>query len=350
MTEPHAAVILLNWNGWKDTVECIDSLLKSEYPNFVIVVCDNASEDDSWEQIRSWCEANAHDGLQVWSPGMQWSGTSRLVLIQTGSNLGFAGGCNVGIRFALQQTRASFLWLLNSDTVVSSTALTSQVRRMQEDPSLGLLGSTIIYSDRPETVRCFGGYGFNFWTARVRPFSFLPDPKQPPSVADVEARIRYVSGASTFVSRDFLRRVGLLNEQYFLYFEEIDWAVRGRDFRISYCPESVVVHKEGRSIGSANVATKRSRQSELWLTRNRILFTRTYFPLRLPVAVLWVLLVAAVRLCTGKFAISATLLQGVCNGLKASVQAPPKAPDWPQGTSQADTPQRRHATANGHPH
>ena len=341
-SEPRTAIILLNWNGWEDTVGCVATLLRSECKEFVIVICDNASSDDSWQQMCSWCETNVNDGFAVWEPERPWSGTQRIALIQTGSNLGFAGGCNVGIRFVLQQTRCEYLWLLNSDTRVSPASLTYQVARMQAEPDLGLLGSTLVYDDRSDVVQCFGGYGFNFWTARVRPFPFKPDASQPPSVHQVERRIQYVSGASTFTTRRFVESVGLLNEQYFLYFEEIDWAVRGRCFRMSYCPESIVFHKEGRSIGSARSASRRSPQSELWLTRNRVLFIRTYLPARLPVVSLWVLLVAVIRVCTGQWGTAIVLLRGLRLGLTAPVRPLPNLSEWPRETLQAAAQPRIH--------
>ena len=337
MTEPTVAIILLNWNAWRDTVQCVESLLRSTWKEFVVVVCDNGSDDDSWEQLQSWC-ATRHDvATTVWAPGAAWDASAQVVLIQNGANLGFAAGCNVGIRFALLETDSAFVWLLNNDTVVDSEALRQQVRCMQANPAIGLLGSTLVYFDHPETVQCFGGYGFNFWTGRVRPMNFPPDPNCPPAADEVERLLAYVSGASTLVRREFLDTVGLMNEQYFLYFEEIDWAVRGMAFRKGYCPESIVFHKEGRSIGSSRAATRRSEQSELWLTRNRILFTRTYYPLRAPVAAVWVLLVAAVRLCTGNRKLAAVLARGVWQGLKAPILPLPDAAVWPAATLQAAT-------------
>lgn len=324
MTEPQTAVILLNWNGWQDTVACVASLLESESQNFVIVICDNASTDDSWQQISSWCEANAQGGFAVGKPESYQGDPKKITLLQTAANLGFAGGCNVGIRFALQHTACEYLWLLNNDTLVAPDALACQLLCMQRDSNIGLLGSVLVYADHRSVVQCFGGYGFNFWTARVRTFPFPPAPEFPPSAAQVERRMRYVSGASTFTTRRFVEQVGLLNEQYFLYFEEIDWAVRGRAFRLSYCPESIVFHKEGSSIGSSRAAISRSAQSEHWLTRNRILFTRTHFPLRTPITVLWVIFVAAVRACTGRWRMSAVLLRGLWNGLRAPVKPLPR--------------------------
>src|ERR1017187_9290134 len=120
-------IVVLNWNGWRDTIECLESLFHLEYPNYCVVVCDNASSDGSPEQIRRWANgetiascANAHfeylttppiakpiPFMSYVSPSASLSGTnpkSDLVLIETGGNLGFAGGCNVGLRYALART------------------------------------------------------------------------------------------------------------------------------------------------------------------------------------------------------------------------------------------------------
>lgn len=333
--EPEAArtaIILLNWNGWGDTLACLESLRRSDRQNFVAVVCDNGSSDASWQQICQWGEQQLGQRFSVWAPGQAWQQHQQVVLIQTGANLGFAGGCNIGIRFVLQQTTCEYLWLLNNDTLVQPDSLSHLVRRMDEDPGLGLLGSTLVYDAPSNPVQCFGGYGFNFWTGRVRPFPFVKNAANPPSVAAVEKRIRYVSGASTFTSRTFVQSVGLLNEQYFLYFEEIDWAVRGSRFRLSYCPESVVIHKEGRAIGSSSSSSLRSEQSEMWLTRNRVLFTRTYFRARVPVVAAWVVAVAVVRSLKHGHRAGAVLLRGLWKGMTAPVRPLPSLSTWPAKT------------------
>lgn len=322
MRAGHTAVILLNWNGWRDTVECIASLLRLQGDAPSIVVCDNASPDDSWLQMLAWCQQHVPEDFLIWER-IGPVERKRVTLIQTGSNLGFAGGCNVGIRFALRHTACDYVWLLNNDTVVQADSLMRQVEAMQRDTSIGLMGSTLMFFDKPQVVQCFGGLGFNFWTARVRPFPVIPDLAHAPSVGYVEEHIRYVSGASTLVSRGFIEAVGLLNEQYFLYFEEVDWAVRGRAFRMSYCPESIVFHKEGRSIGSSKDPLARSQNSERWLTRNRILFMRTYFPWRTPVVVLWVACVAVVRALQRRGGLVRALLAGAWQGCTAPIRALP---------------------------
>ncbi|MDW8091366.1 MAG: glycosyltransferase family 2 protein, partial [Meiothermus sp.] len=113
-------VIVLNWNGWKDTIECLSSLRHSDYPNYEIVVVDNNSEDDSVVRIRE-----AHPQVPI---------------IQAEDNLGFAGGNNLGIRYALSKG-AEFVWLLNNDTKVMKNTLSSMVELAMRNPDVGVVGS-----------------------------------------------------------------------------------------------------------------------------------------------------------------------------------------------------------------
>ena len=145
---------------------------------------------------------------------------ARLILVQTGANLGFAGGCNVGMRYALLNTNADFVWLLNNDTVVEAHSLGLQIEAMDQRPQIGILGSTLVYFNEQNRVQAAGGYDFNFWTARVLPPARGLDLANLPPEHEIEKRLKYISGASMFVRRTYIETVGLLNEQYFLYFEE----------------------------------------------------------------------------------------------------------------------------------
>ena len=330
----HTYIVLLNWNGWRDTVECVASLLKLHATSYSIVICDNASTDGSYRNLVEWLQREAllHAGPQQffseWDPAspVAHSTGSRVVLVQTGSNRGFAGGCNVGLRYGLERGDGKYFWLLNNDTVVDPEALTAQIAKMESDPQLGITGSTILFYDNPDTVQCCAGYGFNFWTARVRPLPLPVSPTDLPSESSTESYLRYISGASMFARRSFLLEVGLMNEQYFLYFEEIDWAVRAEGkFTLGYCSASRILHKEGRSIGSSRENEKRSATSERWLSRNRILFTRSHFPLRLPVTLLWTSSVAISRLLQGDISRALTVFISAWGGLFA----PAKSPTYP---------------------
>jgi GT2 family glycosyltransferase len=201
-----------------------------------------------------------------------------VTLIRSGGNLGFAGGCNVGIR-AAGLDAFDFFWLLNTDTVVHRGALAALVRRAQESERIGMVGSTIRYYDRPDLIEALAGARLESTTITTwqigqgRRLDAVPiDP------AGVEREMFYVAGASMLVSNAFVREVGLMQEDYFLYFEEIDWAMRGRErFSWGYAPESHVFHKSGASSSKVMPAFT----ANLYY-RNRIRFAARFFPKQLP--------------------------------------------------------------------
>lgn len=278
------AVVLLNWNGWQDTLACVKSLLDKGRAGAQIVVCDNASADGSFEHLRSalsqWPQTR--EGLLVLSRSEAESGRAyakaAVVLIQNGGNLGFAGGCNVGMRFAMAQG-AQYVWLLNNDTEIEVGADAALLTRMQQDPAIGLCGSRLIYHHDRALVQARGGAVYDARRG-VGTHIGVHEPLSAPEDADqIEAAMDYVVGASMMASRRFVDTVGLMTEDYFLYFEELDWATRGKQhgFKLAYAPASVVFHKEGATIGSSHSGNG-SALSMRYLFRNRLLFTKRFFP------------------------------------------------------------------------
>ena len=333
--QPRTAVVLLNWNGAQDSIECIRSLCRMTNQNFLIVLCDNHSDDGSFEFLKRWAERELPTLSATWHPGQAPPRLAKLILIQTGANLGFAGGCNVGLRYAMLHTHAEFIWLLNNDTIVDVLALDLQIVSMEQRQENGMLGSTVIYFNDRDRVQAPGGYDFNFWTARVLPLAKVLTPASLPPANEVERRLRYICGASMFIRRSFVEQVGLLNEQYFLYFEEVDWAIRAKGrFRLGYCPASMIWHKEGKAIGSHSKPSERSLFSESYLARNRILFLKTYFPGRLPIGLLWIFLVVAVRVFRGQWKLARTLGQGALRGLRTPILPIPALHEWPESMRQ----------------
>lgn len=276
------AVVLVNWNGWHDTVACLDSLLPTLPPDARVLVCDNASADQSLSHLKQWAEGKlGAQGFAVHDRARAESGPHpqdpQLVLIDTGGNLGFAGGNNVGIRYALANG-FDRVWLLNNDTVVDEHTASELQARMDADPDIGMCGSTMFYFDQPKVLQCLSGSAFDFRNAVGHPIGFGDafDPAMPIDI--VEARLDHISGASMMVSRAFLQQVGLMNEDYFLYFEEIDWAVRAQGrFKLGWAPRSFVWHKEGGSIGSSH-RHRPSDKSLMHLCVNRLRFTRALMP------------------------------------------------------------------------
>ncbi len=297
---PQVAIILVNWNSRADTLECLESVFRLDYPDFKVVVCDNASTDDSVSAIQAWVAGTANVEPQsphfnyLLSAPLNKSGIgfarygravaesdgpgepdARLVLIEVGANAGFAGGNNVGIRYALKHTSAKYFWLLNTDTVVEPDALTRLVERAMVDDRLGMTGSSLIYYWQPSKVQGMGGGAMDSRNTRCihigvnEPLGSIPD-----DPVKVEAQMAYVIGASMLVSRIFVETVGLMCEDYFLYYEETDWALRAKGrFNLGYAPGSIVYHKVGGS--SQRVA---SRTSMRFLYQNRLKFVARFLP------------------------------------------------------------------------
>lgn len=318
-SNPQVACIILNWNGWKDTIECLESVFRLSGCAFRVVVCDNASTDGSIEKIKEWArgelpavpasqELSRLNSLLLAKPIPYLELTRdqaesraaisdrQLILIQNGANLGFAGGNNVGLRYALAGSNCQFFWLLNNDTVVEPDALSALVRFMQQQPEVGLCGSLNLSYFNPKEVQAQGGKIYRPWTARVRVAPRL-------TVEELDAHptpMDYVNGAAMLASRAFLEKIGLMEESYFLYFEELDWAMRAKGrFKLGYARESVIYHKEGSSIGSNADRLKRSLLSDKYLSRSRVLFTKRFLPWAIPSVMIWLSLAAAYRLCRG---------------------------------------------------
>ena len=297
-------VVVLNWNGWPDTLECLESLLRCRGVEGPIVVCDNDSADDSLDRLKAWAEGR----LDVWTPpgaplrdlshpphprpipfvehdrgaaergGDDRDDAARLVLVRTEANLGFAGGNNVGLRYLLARQDVDAVWLLNNDTVVDPGAAEALAAEVARDPRIGLCGSTLLYYHEPDRVQAAGGASYNAWLALPRHIGESLPLARIPGADEVRARLAYPTGASMLVTRVFLEAVGLMSEDYFLYFEELDWARRaaGR-FRVGYAPESRVYHREGRSTGTDG-SERKSATADYYFLRNRLRVTRRHFP------------------------------------------------------------------------
>lgn len=301
---PFVSIVLLNYRNWGDTIECLESLLRLDYPHFEIVVCDNDSRDGSVENILAWARgelvpvalhasvtrqrpaafgpAVRHRLVPLDEVGLpRQPDAARLFLLPTGRNGGFSAGNNVGIRFAMARADVGCIWLLNNDTVVAPDALSAMVGRLAEDPSIGICGARLLNYEQPCAVQALGGVRYVRWRARA----YILMPRDFPGlsgaelVAAVEAKMGFVIGASMLVSRRFVETVGALSEVYFLYCEEPDWTRRaaGR-FRLGYCADAVVYHRLGASTGSkAN-----SELSAFHLSRSRVLFVAQFDPWALP--------------------------------------------------------------------
>ena len=240
------SLVILNWNGLNDTLACLESLQKLDYDNFEIVVVDNGSRDGSPAAIRERFPA--------------------VTLIENERNLGFAGGNNVGLRHALERD-ADYVLLLNNDTEVAPDFLRRMVAAAEADASVGVIGPTIYYFERPNLIWSAGGdidrrrgqtrmVGLN--TPDAGQFGSEPRP------------VDFVTGCALLAKRAVIEQVGLLDERFFAYFEEAEWCVRARraGFRIIHVPEARVWHKIPLDARDSSPAV------HYYMTRNRLLFLR----------------------------------------------------------------------------
>jgi len=251
MNIPAVDIVVLNWNGKRDTLACLASLEKLRYPAFHVIVVDNGSSDDSVEAIRS-----------LYPPERSW-----LTILENGKNLGYAGGNNVGIRYALDRG-TDFVWILNNDTIIDPDSLNVLITAAIDNPGAGIIGSKILcYPDKH--LLYSRGESFSLWFNRRTVNIGEVDPKNEVSPRNVD----YIVGCAMLAKKKFIESVGLLDETYFAYFEEIDWCFRGRKagFDVLYVPAAVIYHKGGASTGGTF-----SPIASYYRTRNWIYFMRKH--------------------------------------------------------------------------
>jgi GT2 family glycosyltransferase len=246
---PSVAIIILNWNGWRDTLACVASCRQLTWPNFRIVVVDNASTDGSEGFLRQ-----ALDDVEF---------------IQSGGNLGFAGGNNKGIRYALEQG-ADYVWLLNNDAVADSQALTMLVEATEKDQDIGIAGSKIFYHDEPHKIWFAGGMWEKGWLHWRQRGANRIDKGQFNEAGEIGS----VSGCSMLVRSSVISKIGLMDESFFLYWEDTEWCARAGvgGYKVALVPGSHVWHK-------VSSTTKKSGFSQYYyFTRNGFFFLRRYDP------------------------------------------------------------------------
>lgn len=220
MSEPLVFVILVNWNGKKVTLECLDSLANVSYKNVKVIVIDNASSDGSVAAIRE-----AH---------------SEVIVLEQARNLRFAGGNNAGIQYALEHG-TELVCLLNNDTTVDREFLTHLVSRMQSDKKIGMAAPKIYYHDEPNRI-WFAGGSISMWTGTMKHIGIREEDH---GQHDASKEIDYATGCCILTRREVIEKVGVLDESFFMYTEDADWSMRVRraGYSIVYEPRAKVWHK-----------------------------------------------------------------------------------------------------------
>lgn len=246
---PHVAIIILNWNGLKDTLECLESVFKNNYPNYTVYIVDNASTEDELAAIRE----HGKRGKDA-----------KYIFVQNSGNLGFSEGNNVGIRKALDDG-AEYIFTLNNDTVVDPNFLTAAVEAALGTDS-GIVATTMVnYYHRTKldnTGHLLLSTGDTVPRSRNENWS-----KEIASFPRNDSLMGACAGAALYSSK-MLKEIGLFDKDFFLNYEDSDLSLRAivRGWRIVHSPTSIVYHKLNASIGKIkNSAFRiRSQRNQLW--------------------------------------------------------------------------------------
>jgi len=294
---PEVTIIILNWNGWRDTVDCLDTILAIGYPRYNTIIVDNGSTDDSVVEIKKWvkekCEAqsefSSHEkksqpvtvveynrreieinggfNRDELSPRTPSPGPLTITIIRNEKNYGFAEGNNIGINYALGKG-SDYILLLNNDTTVDSNFLYELVRIGEVNSRVGIVGPKIYVFDEPNRIWAAGGT-ISWWCGKTKHrFANEVDRGQAEDVKSVE----YVTGCALLIKRKVVEEIGLLDREYFAYFEDADWCLRAnrKGYLIYYVPSSNIWHK----ISSTSIL--QSDFYNYYFARNRLIFFRKY--------------------------------------------------------------------------
>lgn len=269
------AIVIVNYNGSSDTLCCITSLLQSSFTDFRIIIVDNASRDDSISELTE--NLSFKYGVSRIRDQVVSFLNGKIILLLSPINGGFAYANNMGAKYAIMNyPRLEFLWFLNNDTVVNYDTLANLVVGLNlSDKKVGMLGNKLLFLDNPKKIQAIGGLYNKFLSKCKHIGAYELDKGQYDNQIPY---MDYIIGASMFVRKSFIIDVGYMCEDYFLYFEELDWILRGREkgWNFSYIPSAVVFHKEG---GSTKITSKKiSEFPDICQLRNRILFTKKFYP------------------------------------------------------------------------
>ena len=230
------SLIVLNWNGWQDTLTCLESLATVKNPPFNILVVDNGSTDGSQEKLGAFLTSFTAHPAQ---------------LIENTDNLGFAGGNNVGMRKALKNG-AELIVLLNNDTKVEPTFLKELVTVVQKHHTIGMLNPKILHMDKGERTKRFWFIGGKINWLRTQG-THRDYNKEDSGQLDHKEFLpsEYATGCCVMVKRSVIEEIGLLSEDYFLYDEDVEWSLHARNagWQCAVAPKAVIFHEGGSATG-----------------------------------------------------------------------------------------------------
>lgn len=248
MKEPFVYIIILNWNGYKDTIECIESIKKITYKNYDILIIDNGSTDNSVTELSK--------------------KYPNVTIIENQENLGYAGGNNIGFKYALKK-KAEYTFIINPDSIISETCINELIVKMNDDSSIGMASPKIYFYDKPKII-WYAGSKID-WKRGLTPHVGYNEIDN--GQFDKYTYTDRVSGCAVMIKTDLLKRIGFFDERYFLYFEETDLSVRFKKlgYNVAFIPNAKCWHKISKSTGGYYGSIY-----QYYMTRNNLLFMKIH--------------------------------------------------------------------------
>lgn len=227
MNYPKVSIIILNWNGKNDTIECLESLKKITYLNYETIVVDNGSKGDDVKVLRDMF------GEYIY-------------IIENYKNYGFAEGNNVGMRYALKKG-TDYILFLNNDTVVDPQFLSELVASAESDPLIGIVGPKIYFYDEPNKI-WFAGGNISMWRCNTW---HIGKGELDKGQYDIIQEVDFITGCALLAKRQAIERIGMLDPEYLSYYEDADWCIRAKrqGDKIMYVPKAKLWHKGSSSTG-----------------------------------------------------------------------------------------------------
>lgn len=266
----YTQILILNWNGGADTVACVKSVL--QYPDARITILDNDSADDSVAVIK---EGLRDDGLLTVNVGEPFSKEAKVVLLLSGKNLGFAGGNNLLMQQYMEDENVDSFWLLNNDAVAEPATLHA-MKKVITGGNIAFAGSVILDFYKRDIVQCAGLHYYKYFGVSKM---LLKNERWLTSGDNIPyGRMDFQHGASLLVKKEILRSIGLMDETFFLYFEEHDWQERAATagYKNKLAADAVVYHK-----GSVSTSSKKhlffyyyNRSSMIFARKHNDFFVR----------------------------------------------------------------------------
>ena len=249
---PLVAFVILNWNQFDLTADCLRSLQRQDYPNYQVLIVDNGSTDGSGEMIRD-----------------QFPWTEVLILPE---NVGYAKGNNVGIRHVLLSS-CEYIFLLNNDTEVASDMLSKLVAVAESTPKAGIIGPTMYYFSPPDVI--WSGENHVEWRrGAIRRVSMGDHVSNEMLETLPVSEIDHVDSCAALVRRQVFESIGFMDEDYFISYVDIDFDIRAKraGFKVLYVPDAMMWHKVSAAMGNASPMTT------YYMTRNSLLFFWRHAP------------------------------------------------------------------------